>query len=193
MVELLVYFFAAIILYINVYLLLKFIEYFYCAFIARQPPNVTSSNAMKQKVLEQINTCYKNAKNICDIGSGYGSFTRFIAKNTKADVIGIENMAFSAFAAKVLDLFCFRNVKTIKADAYEFLDKTNIVFDVAIAYLGPREVQKLKKYKNKIRVLICLDFEIKNIKPTRIIDVGHGFTTFNHKKYPHKLFIYEFK
>jgi tRNA A22 N-methylase len=146
-----------------------------------------------RKVIEQINTYYSDAKNICDIGSGFGFMTRCIARYTKANVIGLENVRFSALVSNILNMFSFGKVKTIRCDAYEYLSKTKKIFDVGIAYLGPKEVQNLKKYKQKMRVLICLDFEIYGLRPVRIVDVGHGFTYFNHKKYPHKLFIYEFK
>ena len=51
----------------------------------------------------------------------------------------------------------------------------------------------LLKYKNKMRVLISLDFKIKGVKPTRITKVGSGATIYWGKLYPHKLYIYEFK
>jgi len=193
MVEILLYLLVIIIFFLDVYLFLKYTEYFYCAFVIKQPPNVTSSKWMMLKVVEQINTYYSGAKSICDIGSGFGYMARFVAKHTKANVVGLENVGFSAFVSNILNMFCFGKVKTIKCDAYEYLAKTKKVFDVGIAYLGPLEVQNLKKYKQKMRVLICLDFEIKDLKPVRIIDVGHGCTRFNYKKYPHKLFIYKFK
>ena len=66
-------------------------------------------------------------------------------------------------------------------------------FDVAIAYLGPTATPMIQKYKDKIKVLISLDFEIKNLKPKHVIDMGHGYTIYKRIKYPHRLFIYEFK
>ena len=193
MIGLSVYLFVAITFCVILYLSFRFIEYVYCAFIIKQPTNVASSKWMMREVVKQINTYYGNAKNICDIGSGFGFMARFVARHTKANVIGLENVRFSARVSDILNLFYFGKVKTIRCDAYKYLEKTKKIFDVGIAYLGPKEVQKLKKYKQKMRVLICLDFEIHGLNPVRIIDVGHGFTYFNHKKYPHKLFIYEFK
>ena len=188
-----VYFFIFMLFVIDFYLFFRFAEYIYCAFIIKQPPNVTSSKYMMQKVVEQINTFYGGAKNICDIGSGFGFMTRFVSKHTKSYVIGLENSMFSAFVSKILDTFCFCKIKTIRCDAYKYLENIKNPFDVCIAYLGPKEVQNLKKYKSKMRVLICLDFEINMLKPKRVIDIGHGCTRFNNKLYPHKLFIYEFK
>ena len=187
------YFLTGAISCVYLYLIIKFIEYIYCAFIIKQPPNVASSKIMRKKLAEHINTYYDNAKNICDIGSGYGFTARFVARNTGKQVIGIENMFFSFFVSKVFDVFCSGKSKTVWADAYEYLDKTTEVFDIAIAYLGPEESQNLKKYKKKIKVLICMDFEILDLKPVQIVDIGHGCTRFNHKLYPHRLFVYKFK
>ena len=36
-----------------------------------------------------------------------------------------------------------------------------------------------------------LDFEIEKMRPTRVIDLGYGYTLYNHKKYPHRVFVYE--
>ena len=55
------------------------------------------------------------------------------------------------------------------------------------------EITALKQqYKDKIDVLISLDFEIPNLKPKRIIDLKCGYVIYHKTKYPHKLFIYEF-
>ena len=175
------------------YLILKFIEYLYCTYILKQPPMVSSANVLRKEVLRQITTHYKNAKTICDFGSGFGGLTRLIAKNTNAAVYGLENMPFSVFISKLLDLFYKTNNKTIWCNAFEYMKTTTMKFDVVIAYLGPDTTKKLLKYKNKMHVLILLDFDIKGKKPTRIIDIGYGSTIYHGKFYPHKLFIYEFK
>ena len=66
-------------------------------------------------------------------------------------------------------------------------------FDVAIAYLGPTATPMIQKYKDKIKVLISLDFEIKGLKPMRIIDMSKdGYTLYKRIKYPHRLFVYNF-
>lgn len=178
----------------DVFLAFKLFEYGYCAHIRHQPPLVSSGNYERRYVIEQIKMKYPDAKNICEIGSGFGGLARAVAHNTKAKVYALENMPFSAFISKMLDkLSLCKNNTTIWCDAFKYMDDTNIKFDVAIAYLGPAVTQKIKKYKNKIDVLISLDFEIEGIKPKCIIDLGHGYTIYNRVKYPHKLFIYEFK
>lgn len=183
-----------IIALLDIYIIVKFFEYVWCANIRHQPPSVASNDYERRLVIEQIKTKYPKAKNICEIGSGFGGLARTIARNTKANVYALENMPFAAFVSKTVDkLSCCKNNKTIWCDAFAFLDNTYMKFDVAIAYLGPTVTQMIKKYKDKIKVVISLDFEIKNIKPKHVIDMGYGNTVYKGIKYPHRLFIYEFK
>ena len=186
------YVLTAIIFIVDCYLIIRFIERVYCTCIAKQPPMVATNNKLRQAVVSEINTHYKNAKNICDFGSGFGGLARFIANNTKATVYGLENMPFSVCVSKITDLVRHTKNKTIWTNGFEYMDKTNVFFDVVVAYLGPDAVQKLSKYKNKMRVLILIDFQLKSIKPIRVINVGSGFTRYGGKLYPNKLFIYEF-
>ena len=178
-----------IVLYI--FLAIKFVEYIYCVHVKNQPPLVGSSRDLHRLVVNQIKTYYDNAKNICEIGSGFGGLARDIANNTAADVWALENMPFTAGVSKFFDFITGARSKTIWCDAFDWLNKTDKKIDVAVAYLGPSFTKKLLKYKRKIRVIISLDFEIKGKKPTRVIDLGHGYTLYNHKKYPHRVFVYE--
>ena len=176
----------------DLYLAFKCIEFIYCAFIRRQPPLVSSTTKMRKVVIEQIKQTCPVAKNICEIGSGFGGLARMIAKNTNADVYALENMPFSAWVSKVCDkLFC-KNNKTIWCDAFKFLDNTDKQFDVAVAFLGPKLTPQMQKYANKIDVFISLDFEIPNLVPIYVIEIPGGYTEYNHKKYPHRLFVYKF-
>lgn len=178
----------------DLYLGIKFIEFVYCANIVRQPPFVASSDTMRQYAIKQILTKYKKAKNICEVGSGFGGLARAIAFNTNANVYALENMPFSALVSKIADYKSkCKNNKTIWCDAFKYLKNTDIKFDVAVAYLNPTFTSKLYDYRNKFNVLISIDFEIQGTKPTKIIDIGYGYTTYMGTRYPHKLFIYEFK
>ncbi len=194
-----IYFFIYILLVFlfifDIFLAITFIEYRYCADIRHQPPLVSSARHLRRNTIEQIVKYYNKSKNICEIGSGFGGLARAVAKQTKANVYALENMPFSAFISKTCDLLSgCKNNHTIWCDAFEYLAKTNKKFDVAIAYLGPTSTGKIQKYKNKVRVLISLAFEIKDLEPARVIDLSeYGFTVYNKIKYPHKLFIYEFK
>lgn len=175
---------------IEIYALIYMIEYLMAIFVRHQPPYVATNKNSQKKLAQYINTNYPNAKNICEVGSGYGRLARYIGKHTNANVIGLENMPISAFISKVADLFQTQS-KTIKCDAFEYLKNTDKTFDIAVAYLSPRHMAKLFKMKNKFKVLISLDFEIANQRPTKTIDLGPGYTLLNQKKYPHKMFIYE--
>lgn len=189
----LVYFLLIILVITNAFLAFKFFEYIYCAHIRHQPPLLSSNKILRQYVVEHILTEYPDAMNICEIGSGFGGLARTIARKCHKNVIALENMPFSAFISKGADILtCQRNNHTIWCDAFKFLDNTNIKFDIAIAYLGPKLTPKLYQYKDKIKVLISLDFEIPDIKPKRIIDLDCGSVIYGGKKYPHKILIYEF-
>ena len=178
----------------DIFLCIKFFEYVYCVNFRRQPPLVASPDCLRQNVVEQIVAYYSNSKNICEIGSGFGGLARVIAGRTKANVYALENMPFSAFVSKISDLLSgCKNNHTVWCDAFEYLDKTNKKFDVAIAYLGPTLTSRIQQYKNKVRVLISLDFEIKGLEPVRVVDMSkYGCVIYNKIKYPHKLFIYDF-
>ena len=186
-------YFCVIIFFIfDLFLGFKIIEYIYCSKIRKQPPMVSCVKQERKKIVKQILDCYPNAKNICDLGSGFGAQVRSLANNTNATVFGIENMLFSFLISRFLNIFSRKKSIIIWQDIFEYMDKTSIFFDVVIAYLDPKTTQKLKKYKNKIGVLITVDFEIEELPSTKIIDIGSGYTIYNNKTYPHRLFIYEF-
>lgn len=186
------YFLIVLFVIVDVFLFFKFFEYAYCIIKKKQPPFVPSNNDLRMAVVKQINNHYKDAKLICEVGSGFGALSRYIAKNTNAEVIGLENMPLSAFFSKFLDFLSDSDSKTIWCDAYEYLDKTDKKFDIVVAYMGPEYTNRLKKYNDKIKVIISLDFEMNNMKPNRVIDLGGVATIYNRKKYPHRLYIYEF-
>lgn len=49
----------------------------------------------------------------------------------------------------------------------------------------------LARYKTVFPVLISLNFEIPDLRATHVIDLK-GFVLFNGRKYPHRLYVYEF-
>lgn len=154
-------------------------------------PFVASPRHLRRAVVREIKTHYPNAKTLCDIGSGYGGLMRYITRRCPVYATGLENMPMSVFWARVLTgITKSRRACTIWCDAFEYLDACD-GFDIAVAYLGPGVNDTLARYIKKFRVLIVLDVPISNIKPTRVIDVGHGHTRYGRKKFPHKLFIYE--
>lgn len=176
------------------YFFIKIFEYWYCAAIRKQVPFVPSSEKLRIAVVEQINAYFKNAKNIVEVGSGFGGLARYVAKKTNVNVVALENMIFSALVSKFLDLFQRnKKSKTVWIDAFEYLKNTNEKFDVALAYLGPEATPLLKNFANKIDFFISLDFEIEGLKPVRVFDLKSGYVIYKHRKYPHKLFVYDFR
>ncbi len=167
-------------------------EYLWCVLVKHQAPCVTSSGNLKRATVSAIRQFYPNTKRIIEIGSGHGGLARYVARRVDASVVGVENMPFAVMISKIGDWFCLARSKTIWVDAFEYLNKTSEKFDVAIAYLGPKLTPQIKNYSKKIKVLIAMDFEIPKLTPVRVIDLG-GSITYGGKKYPHKLFIYEFK
>ena len=184
---------SIIIAVVILFLYLNLIEFMLCAYIKKQVPFVAATYRHKKAVVKYINEHYPNAKNIVECGSGYGGLARYVARKTNANVVGLENMPFCVFMSRFYSLFSCANFKTVKTDMFEYLDNTKNMFDIAIAYLGPKVVPLLHKYNKKIKVLISLDFEIPKLKSVEVIDLKRGYTLYNRKKYPHKLFIYEFK
>lgn len=173
---------------------IKLLETILCVHLKKQPPFVPATEKVRKIVSDQINQYYTNAKSVVDIGSGYGFLTRHIAKNTNTNVIGLENMFFSALVAKILDKHC-KGSKTIWCNAFDYLGNTNKHFDIALAYLGPNIMPTLTKYSDKFDVLISVCFEIPTLKPVRIIDAGGGFTYYGkkRKKFSHRVFVYDFR
>ena len=192
MLTLFFYLVITILIVCEAYFIIKIIEYTYCVYIKYQIPLATSTTRLRRAIIQEIKTNYKDAKTIVEIGSGFGGLSRLIAKNTNATVYSLENMPFTIMLAKFFDAIFHSKNKTIWCDAYKYLAETDQRFDIAVAYMGPYEIQELAKYKNKIGILISMDFELENVQPIKVIDVGHGHTTYNRKKYPHKVFIYKF-
>lgn len=174
----------------EVYVLMYAIEHIRCIYIKKQIPFVPSADVLRVAVANEICKNYPNAKTICDIGSGYGGLARYVARSGDFTVTALENMPFTFFIARVLSVFSCAKVQNVRCDAFEYLKKYDGVFDVGVAYLGPHVNHRLVDILDKFRVLIVLDAPIPQIKPVRVVDVGHGYTRYGRKAYPHKLFIY---
>ena len=176
------------------YKLIQNIERLMCVFVRRQIPFVPSERALRRETVREIISHYPHAKTVVEIGAGYGGMARKIARNTGAQVYAIENMPFTFFMLRLLNLLmCARRCTPIRADAFKYLTETKRHFDIGIAYLGPGPNKKLAQFANKFNVIITLDAPIAGLKPTRIVDLSrYGFTRWNGVPYPHMLFIYEF-
>lgn len=178
---------------LDLWLGIKLFEYIYCAFIRHQPPFVPANEKMRRAVAGEILAHYPNAKTVVEVGSGHGYLARHIARRCKVRVFALENMPFSVFMSKIWGMFGAWRCKTVWCDAFEWMDNRKEPIDIAVAYLGPEMTTRLKEYNDKFEVLMSLDFELPDEDPVRTIDLGPGYTRYLGKKYPHRLYVYEFR
>ncbi|MBO7643063.1 MAG: class I SAM-dependent methyltransferase [Alphaproteobacteria bacterium] len=176
---------------VELYIFVSAAEYFWCIF-HNQIPYVASSKYLRRALVNEIDKHFPHATSLCDIGAGYGGLARYVAKHRKISVVALENMPFTITVARIINFITRSRVQIIKCDAFEYL-KTSPRFDIGVAYLGPNVNHRLAEYVDKFNVIITFDVPIDGLKPTRIIDVGHGNTRYGFHKYPHKLFIYDFQ
>lgn len=189
-IEIIVYFLILAISVLIIYLFLYNLERIVCS-IRHQIPFLPSNKDLRNAVIKEIKTHYPNIKTACDIGSGHGGLSRKIAREFNVRVWALENMPFSAFVSKMMDMITHSESKTILCDAFEYVKKSD-GFDIAIAYLGPCVNPRLAELKTKVRVLITLDVPVRGLSAIRTIDLPNGATMYGREKYPHRLFVYEF-
>ncbi len=175
---------------VELYIFISAGEYMWCI-IHNQIPFVASSKYLRRAVVTEIQRHFPHATSVVDIGSGYGGLARHIAKNCDMTVVALENMPFTIMIARIMNFITRSRVKIIKCDAFEYL-KSSPHFNIGVAYLGPNVNPRLKEYTKQFDVIITLDVPIEKLKPTRVIDVGHGCTHYGRHKFPHKLFVYDF-
>ncbi len=184
------YLFVVALFVLVLYLVLKAVEYSFCVFRG-QIPFVPSAGRLRRAVANEINLHYADMQTACDIGAGYGGLARCISRRCRKRVWALESMPMTAAILWMLNIFTFGRVKTVWCDAFEYLQASD-GFDIGVAYLGPGVNGRLANYADKFRVLITLDVPVDGLCPVRTIDVGHGFTRYGRKKFPHRLFVYEF-
>ena len=176
---------------IELYVFIACGEYIWCIF-HNQIPFVHSSKYLRRAVVDEINENFPNATSACDIGAGYGGLAHCIARHCDMHVVALENMPFTITVARAINLISRPRIQIIKCDAFEYL-KSSPHFCIGVAYLGPTVNYRLAEYKNKFDAIITLDVPIENLNPTRVVNVGHGATRYGRHKFPHKLFIYDFR
>lgn len=175
----------------ELYIIVYGAEYIWCV-AHNQIPFVASAKHLRRAVVRTINKYYPNATSIVDIGAGYGGLARYIARNCDATVVALENMPFTITVSRIANWFARTRIQIIKCDAFEYL-KSSPRFDIGVAYLGPNTNYRLAEYTKQFDMIITLDVPIDELKPTHIIDVGHGSTRYGRYKYPHKLFVYDLR
>ncbi len=188
----LVYIIFAVVACVTVYYGVKFIEYSWNVIVSKKPPFVPANKAECAAVVQQINAFYPCANTVLELGSGYGGLARYIARNTSAHVVGVERMPASAFISWVSDKLHRVNSRTVWGDVFGYLKNMGGRVDIAVAYMGPKVTPVLADYSNKFDVLISVDFAVPEITPVRVVDVCDGYTWYAGKKYPHRLYVYEF-
>lgn len=188
----LIYVLVAVVACVTVYYGVKFIEYSWNVIVSKKPPFVPAIDTERAAVVQQINLYYPHAKTVLELGSGYGGLARYIARNTNACVIGVERMPATALISWGLDKLYRANSRTVWGDVFQYLENMGGRADIAVAYMGPNVTSGLIAYSKKFDVLISVDFAVPKIKPRRVIDVCNGYTRYAGKKYPHRLYVYEF-
>ena len=190
-----IYIFACLIICLifigELYIIIYGAEHMWCIF-HNQIPFVPSSKYLRRAVVNTIHKYYPNATSIVDIGAGYGGLARHIARNCDATVVALENMPFTITVSRVFNWVTRSRVKIIKCDAFQYM-QSSPRFDIGVAYLGPNVNPRLAKYKKQFNMLITLDVPVAGLRPTHTVNVGHGFTRYGRHKFPHKLFIYDFR
>ncbi len=159
---------------LGVFILVQLTEFIIC--VARKlSPQVRSGDPMRAAVVGQIREFAPNAKTVIDIGSGFGTMTRSVARAFPcADVIGIEIMPTPYLYSLVRGML-FKNVKLTFGNAFKFLDNYNKKFDVGITYLLTPEMPKVQKYMSRFKVLMVLDFPLPDATPVKTIKLHRDF------------------
>lgn len=152
----------------------------------RQSPPLPSSSRLRSVITDQLKN-YPSAQTIIDVGSGWGTMVRRIARNypTK-NVYGIEKMFLPYFYSVVRNVF-LRNAKFYRCDAFDKISSENKRYDIGITYLQLNQMAQLKKFRDRFDVLLVLDFPFADVKPTRKIKLHHDLLG------QHYLYVYEKK
>lgn len=148
-------------------------------------PQVPSGRKLREAVVAEINENFPDAKTIIDIGSCYGGLARKIAKaRPGAKVVAVERMLLAALISKSADRILRSESKTLWADAFGYMEKSE-GFDVGVAYLLTPMMPRLEKLRHKFKTLIVLDFPLPNTKPSREVELHRDVLG------QHWLYIYE--
>ncbi len=182
---------AGVVFAVIVYQVLKAVEYLLCIWRMHQIPFVSSDRILRRGVVREIRANYPDVKTVCEIGAGYGSLARYVARHARVHVVAVENMPFTYIIGRVAGMLRWHDVEYVFADAFKYIGDGRR-FDVGVAYLGPGVNDSLVRFRHNFRVLITLDVPIDNVVPVRVVDLGRGHTRYGRNKFPHKLFVYEF-
>jgi hypothetical protein len=161
-------------------------EFVYLKF-SHQAPMIPSSHYLRQAVVTEINTHYKQLVSVLDIGSGYGGLARQISRECpEKSVVAVEKMLFTALCSKMIDRVSRTTSRTIRRDAFDYIEESP-GFDIGVAYLFPSMMPAVATVRHKFKVLIVLDFPLPYVTPSRKVKLHKD--TFTSAQ--HWLYIYE--
>jgi hypothetical protein len=131
----------------------------------RIAPPVPSGRRLRQVFADYIADKYPDVKTIIDIGSGWGTMVRAVAKRfPNADVTGIEMMPIP-YLYSILRGANMKNARIFFGDAFKFLKKTDKKFDIGITYLLSTEMKDVEKFLARFDMLLVLDFRLPDAAP----------------------------
>ncbi|MDR0727194.1 MAG: class I SAM-dependent methyltransferase [Rickettsiales bacterium] len=138
-------------------------------FYKNMAPEVPASKKLRQGVAAQIKKDMVDVKSILDIGSGWGTMVKTVARAfPKASVTGIEIMPLP-FVYSSIRCLLNKNVKIVLGNAFKVLKKKNEKFDVAIAYLLTPEMKNVEGFLSGFKILIAVDFPLPDVKESEKI------------------------
>lgn len=132
-------------------------------------PSISAGPKSRQAVIDEITKNFPNAKTIIDIGSGWGTMARAVAKKIpSAKVTGVEIM-LAPFVFSFISSAFKKNVKFVFGNAFKYLKEKNNKFDVGVAYLLTSEMRDVEKFLSKFDVLLAVDFPMPGVEPIKKI------------------------
>lgn len=150
----------------------------------RQSPPLPSGARLRQVVSDQI-AQYGSAKTVIDVGSGWGTMVRQIAREfPDKQVWGIERMFLPYIYSVVRNMFV-KNAVLVRGDAFEKICSEDQHYDIGITYLQMNQMARLKEFRNRFDVLLVLDFPFVDLAPTQKIKLHHDLLG------QHYLYIYD--
>jgi len=180
-----VFAFVIFIILISVIIIIMNIEMVISSVFNKKIPPVPSGDKMRNAVIGEIVKNYPNVKSIIDIGSGWGGFVRKIAKDIPgAKVTGVEVVHSPYIVSKITQIiFGPKNCEFVRKNAFEYIKDKK--FDMAVCYLSTMNMKEFESYRDRFKIVIAIDFEFSNIKPSRVIKIHKDIMG------DHSIYIYE--
>jgi hypothetical protein len=151
----------------------------------RIAPPVHSGHRLRKAIADYIANEYPDAKTVMDIGSGWGTMVRAVAKRfPNAAVTGVEIMPVP-YLYSIIRCAFVKNTKIFFGNVFKYLKKTDKKFNIGITYLLTTEMKDVEKFLMRFDVLLVLDFCLPDVKPTEKIKL-HKDILGQHRLYVYK-------